>query len=196
MTKKVVRKKKGKRKPANGDYPEKYDALIHYTLRYDPSATEPYCRCTGCKTNVIELLVIDHKKKRTKKEKGLAGKSLYEYLKKNKRSLNDYSSEGALEFWSSGGLMQEIKPSGRPESFDSYNLTFKHIEVIILVPGKAAVAMYYSEGSMKPKGLPSVSQYMTRVTQAFVKEGDGWRIRATHWSPLTGGSGTSQANTN
>tara|TARA_B100000378_G_scaffold16646_1_gene13319 strand:+ start:151 stop:639 length:489 start_codon:yes stop_codon:yes gene_type:complete len=119
-----------------------------------------------------------------------------EYLKKNKRSLNDYSSEGALEFWSSGGLMQEIKPSGRPESFDSYNLTFKHIEVIILVPGKAAVAMYYSEGSMKPKGLPSVSHYMTRVTQAFVKEGDGWRIRATHWSPLTGGSGTSQANTN
>ena len=72
MTKKVVRKKEGKRKPANGDYPEKYDALIHYTLRYDPSATEPYCRCAGCKTNVIELLVIDHKKKRTKKEKGLA----------------------------------------------------------------------------------------------------------------------------
>ena len=62
MTKKVVRKKKGKRKSANGDYPEKYDALIHYTLRYDPSATEPYCRCAGCKTNVIELLVIDHKK--------------------------------------------------------------------------------------------------------------------------------------
>ena len=83
MTKKVVRKKKQKRKSANGDYPEKYDALIHYTLRYDPSATEPYCRCTGCKTNVIELLVIDHKKKRTKKEKGLAGKPLYEYLKKN-----------------------------------------------------------------------------------------------------------------
>ena len=83
MTKKVVRKKKGKRKSANGDYPEKYDALIHYTLRYDPSATEPYCRCTGCKTNVIELLVIDHKKKRTKEEKGLAGKPLYEYLKKN-----------------------------------------------------------------------------------------------------------------
>ena len=83
MTKKVVRKKEGKRKPTNGDYPEKYDALIHYTLRYDLSATEPYCRCTGCKTNVIELLVIDHKKKRTKEEKGLAGKPLYEYLKKN-----------------------------------------------------------------------------------------------------------------
>ena len=81
MTKKVVRKKKGKRKPANGDYPEKYDALIHYTLRYDPSATEPYCHCPGHDERCIELLVIDHKKKRTKKEKGLSGKPFYKHLK-------------------------------------------------------------------------------------------------------------------
>ena len=83
MTKKVVRKKKGKRKSANGDYIEKYEAMMYYTLRYDPSATEPYCHCPGHDERCIELLVIDHKKKRTKKEKGLAGKSLYEYLKKN-----------------------------------------------------------------------------------------------------------------
>ena len=70
----------------------------------------------------------------------------------------------------------------------------KHIEVIVLVPGKAAVAMYYSEGSMKPKGAAAVSHYMTRVTQAFVKEDNKWKVRASHWSPIQGGSGTSQTS--
>jgi hypothetical protein len=81
MTKKVVRKKKGKRKSANGDYIEKYEAMMYYTLRYDPSATEPYCHCPGHDERCIELLVIDHKKKRTKKEKGLSGKPFYKHLK-------------------------------------------------------------------------------------------------------------------
>ena len=81
MTKNVVRKKKGKRKSANGDYIEKYEAMMYYTLRYDPSATEPYCHCPGHDERCIELLVIDHKKKRTKKEKGLSGKPFYKHLK-------------------------------------------------------------------------------------------------------------------
>lgn len=118
------------------------------------------------------------------------------YMNKNKKTMQEYSTKGALEFWSSGGLIHKISPSGRPDYYDSVNMTIKHIEVIVLVPGKAAVAMYYSEGSMKPKGSPAVSHYMTRVTQAYVKEGDGWKIRASHWSPITGGSGTSQASTN
>ena len=118
------------------------------------------------------------------------------YMNKNKKTMQEYSTKGALEFWSSGGLIHEISPLGRPDYYDSINMTIKHIEVIVLVPGKAAVAMYYSEGSMKPKGSSAVSHYMTRVTQAYVKEGDGWKIRASHWSPITGGSGTSQASTN
>ena len=117
-----------------------------------------------------------------------------EYLSKNKRSINDYSNEGGLEFWSSGGLMHEIDPDGRPEVYDYANVKPKHIEVMILVPGKAAVAMYYSEGAMKPKGSPAVSHYMTRVTQAFVKEGGKWKVRASHWSPIQGGAGTSQTS--
>ena len=117
-----------------------------------------------------------------------------EYLSKNKRSINDYSKQGGLEFWSSGGLMHEIDPDGRPEVYDYANVKPKHIEVIVLVPGKAAVAMYYSEGAMKPKGSPAVSHYMTRVTQAFVKEGGKWKVRASHWSPVAGGSGTSQSS--
>ena len=117
-----------------------------------------------------------------------------EYLSKNKRSVNEYSKSGGLEFWSSGGLMHEIDPNGRPETYDYANVKPKHIEVIVLVPGKAAVAMYYSEGSMKPKGAVAVSHYMTRVTQAFVKEDNKWRVRASHWSPIQGGSGTSQTS--
>ena len=109
-----------------------------------------------------------------------------------KKSENDYSKDGALEFWSSGGLMQTIDPSGRPEAYDYVNINPKHIEVIILAKGKAAVAMYYSEGNMKPKNSSEVSHYLTRVSQTFVKEDGEWRTRTSHWSPVMGGSGTSQ----
>jgi len=118
------------------------------------------------------------------------------YAKKNNQTADEYSSQGALEFWSSGGLMQTIEPQGRPEKYDYMKIDFKHIEVIILVPKKAALVMYYSEGSMKPDGSPAVSHYLTRVTQALVKEGGTWKIRASHWSPLSGGSGTSQTALN
>ena len=118
------------------------------------------------------------------------------YAKKNNQTSDEYSEKGALEFWSSGGLLQKIESGGRPDKYDYMNIDFKHIEVIILVPKKAAVAMYYSEGSMKPEGAPAVSHYLTRVTQVLVKEGGAWKIRASHWSPVTGGSGTSQTNLN
>ena len=115
------------------------------------------------------------------------------YTNKNlKGQPDDYSSKGALEFWSSGGLLQEIAPGGRPEEFEVVNLVPKHIRVTTLVEGQAAVANYYAEGSMKPKGSAAVGHYLTRVTQVFVKEGGKWKIRSSHWSPIAGGSGTSQ----
>jgi len=118
-----------------------------------------------------------------------------EYSNKNNRSINEYSKNGALEYWSSGGLIQEIDSDGRPEEYDYFNIKVKHIEVVVLVPKKAAVAMYYSEGSMKPKNSPAVNHYLTRVTQAYVNENGKWKIRASHWSPIQGGSGTSQTST-
>ena len=118
-----------------------------------------------------------------------------EYSNKNNRSVNEYSKNGALEYWSSGGLIQEIDPDGRPEVYDYFNIKVKHIEVVVLVPKKAAVAMYYSEGSMKPKNSPAVNHYLTRVTQAYVNENGKWKVRASHWSPIQGGSGTSQTST-
>jgi hypothetical protein len=116
------------------------------------------------------------------------------YTNKNlKAQADEYSSKGALEFWSSGGLLQEIAPGGRPEEFDSISVTAKHIRVIPLVEGQVAVAHYYSEGSLKPKGATAIGHYLTRVTQVFVKEAGKWKIRSSHWSAITGGSGTSQA---
>jgi len=115
------------------------------------------------------------------------------YVKKNlKGEADDYSKDGALEFWSSGGLVHEIDGKGRPGEFDAFDMEVKHIQVITLVPGQVAVAHYYSEGSMKPKGFPAVDHYFTRASQVYVKEDGKWKIRSSHWSPVLGGSGTSQ----
>lgn len=105
---------------------------------------------------------------------------------------DDYSEHGALEFWSSGGLLQEIPPGGRNTEFDDYNIRSKHIRVISLVEGQAAVAHFYSEGSMTPKNSTPVNNYLTRVTQVYVKENGEWKLRSSHWSRVLGGSGTSQ----
>ena len=58
--------------------------------------------------------------------------------------------------------------------------------------GQAAVAMYYTEGRFKAKGGAAVDNYLTRATQVYVKENGKWKVRAAHWSPIAGGSGTNQ----
>jgi hypothetical protein len=113
------------------------------------------------------------------------------YLNQNMTARpGSYSSEGALEFWSSGGLMNKV--SDRVTEFDMVNVEVKHIQVLPIVEGQVAVAHYYSEGAMKPKGFAGVSNYLTRVSQVYVKEGERWVIRSSHWSPVAAGSGTTQ----
>jgi hypothetical protein len=102
------------------------------------------------------------------------------------------SKYGSKEFFSSGGLLNTIQRDNDASDFEYFSGSVKHIEVVVLVEGQAAVAHYYQEAVMKPKGLPAVPNYRTRVTQAFVKEDGMWRIKAAHWSPLQGGAGTSQ----
>ena len=102
------------------------------------------------------------------------------------------SKHGSVEFWSSGGLMQWSAPDGPLTEYDKFTITAKHIKVIELPGGESAVAMYYSEGTMARKGAPAVTNYFTRVTQVFVKEDGEWVVRAAHWSPVQGGSGTNQ----
>ncbi len=117
------------------------------------------------------------------------------YTKQQLKGKEDtLSSEGSLEFWSSGGLLHKLSADLSPQEFESFAIDVKHIHVITLVPGKAAVAQYYSEGSMEAKNEPAVHSYRTRATQVFVKEDGEWKIRAAHWSPIAGGSGTSSVS--
>ena len=102
------------------------------------------------------------------------------------------SKDGSKEFFSSGGLLNHLDRTSGGNTFEMFQGSIKHIEVVVLVEGQAAVAHFYQEAMMKPTGLPVVPNYRTRVTQIFVKEEGGWKIRAAHWSPLMGGAGTSQ----
>ena len=88
--------------------------------------------------------------------------------------------------------MQWVSADGPSSEYEYQSLSPKHIKVITLVEGQAAVAMYYSEGRFKAKGGEPVNNYLTRVTQVYVKEDGRWKVRAAHWSPIAGGSGTNQ----
>lgn len=115
------------------------------------------------------------------------------YTRTNLRGMpNEYAKDGAMEFWSSGGLMQRVSNEDPPGEFLSFNVDVKHINVLTIIPGQVAVAHYYSDGSMHPKGSDAVGNYRTRVSQVFVKEDGKWKIRSSHWSAIAGGSGTSQ----
>ena len=102
------------------------------------------------------------------------------------------SKDGSKEFFSSGGLLNHLDRTSGGNTFEMFQGSVKHIEVVVLVEGQAAVAHFYQEAMMQPTGLPAVPNYRTRVTQIFVKEEGDWKIRAAHWSPLMGGAGTSQ----
>ena len=116
-----------------------------------------------------------------------------EYANKNSKDAPDtISKDGAPEFWSSGGLMQWVPADGAITDYEYQSLSPKHIKVISLVEGQAAVAMFYSEGRFKAKGGEAVNNYLTRATVVYVNEDGKWKVRAAHWSPIAGGSGTNQ----
>ncbi len=58
------------------------------------------------------------------------------------------------------------------------------------------MAQYYSEGSMHLDGQDPLPNYFTRVTQVYVKENGEWKVRAAHYSPVVGGTGTNQTTLN
>ena len=70
------------------------------------------------------------------------------YAKKNNQTADEYSSKGALEFWSSGGLMQTIEPSGRPEKDQVVVLSEEAVgmyQVAVLEAGSASASGATSE---------------------------------------------------
>ena len=111
-------------------------------------------------------------------------------LKNLKDKAKTISKEGSLEFWSSGGLLHSIQQNTKRE-FDAYNLHPKHIKVIE-INATTAVALYYVEGNYQEKESENNANYLTRAMEVYVKEEGGWKIRTAHWSPLTGGKGTTE----
>ena len=101
------------------------------------------------------------------------------------------SKNGSLDFWSSGGLLQSLQQNSKVREFDAYNLHQKHIKVIE-INATTAVALYYVEGDYQEKESENNTNYLTRAMLVYVKEEGGWKIRAAHWSPLTGGKGTTE----
>ena len=68
------------------------------------------------------------------------------------------SKEGALEFWSSGGLLQSAQQNDKVRKFETFNTHPKHIK-IIEINATTAVAMYYVEGNVQHKGSENNSNY-------------------------------------
>ncbi|MFL2480876.1 MAG: hypothetical protein ACJ0K4_15135 [Verrucomicrobiales bacterium] len=118
---------------------------------------------------------------------------MYEMVNNNKHWTSVISDKGSHQFWSSGGFLNFVTPEmGKSfPAIESNTIRPKHITVVPVEPGKVAVAMFYAEGSEKVVGRPPVDHYMTRATVVFAKENDSWKIRAMHWSPVSGGQGTS-----
>ena len=113
----------------------------------------------------------------------------YAFQRENLRDMpGTYSQEGSVEFWSSGGLLQQVPPEMLRE-FEFNTLTVKHITVIPL-SADVAVAHMYVEGGVQMKGLQPVANYLTRSTLVMVLENGDWVSRAAHWSPIQGGTGT------
>ena len=115
----------------------------------------------------------------------------YAFQRENLRDMpGTYSQEGSVEFWSSGGLLQQI-PTEMLREYEFNTLTVKHITVIPL-SADAAVAHMYVEGAFQTEGEQPVPNYLTRVTLVMVLENGDWVTRAAHRSPIQGGTGTNQ----
>ena len=104
---------------------------------------------------------------------------------------NTVSADGSLEYWSSGGLSNNVAADDAGPSYVSFNLVPKFIRVIPM-GDTYATAMYFVEGSYQEVGADPVSHYFTRAMEVYVKENGAWKVRAAHWSPVVGGTGTQQ----
>jgi len=94
------------------------------------------------------------------------------YSKKHLKGAEDtVSSEGSLEFWSSGGLLHALSADLEPDEFKTFALDVKHIHVITLVQGKPQLLSIilkdrWSARAAEPSAItePGQPRYLSKRT--------------------------------
>ena len=146
------------------------------------------------------VLAENHNDSQSDKDVREVEQLIYEIFANQKKNLSIdneiISKKGSLDFFSSGGLLQESSPETKNQIFESFSVKPKHVHCISLVAGSAVAAMFYVEGSEQLKGQALVPNKLCRVTEVFVKEDGAWKRRVAHWSPIIGGQGTTSTSVN
>ena len=117
----------------------------------------------------------------------------YQNKKNWKKYVGTLYSGGTMNGDSNGSFwyMQESTVAAVTEGQtpnNEFNFKPRYIKIDVLEKGRVAVAYYYLVGSYTINGQEK-SDYRTRVSQVFVKEKGGWKIRSGHFTPLYSGSG-------
>ena len=117
----------------------------------------------------------------------------YQNKKNWKKYVGTLYSGGTMNGDSNGSFwyMQESTVAAVTEGqapSNEFNFKPRYIKIDVLEKGRVAVAYYYLVGSYSINGQEK-NDYRTRVSQVFVKEEDGWKIKSGHFTPLYSGSG-------
>ena len=114
--------------------------------------------------------------------------------KKNwKKYVGTLYSGGTMNGDSNGSFwyMQESTVAAVTEGqapSNEFNFKPRYIKIDVLEKDRVAIAYYYLVGSYSINGQEK-NDYRTRVSQVFVKEEGGWKIKSGHFTPLYSGSG-------
>ena len=117
----------------------------------------------------------------------------YQNKKNWKKYVGTLYSGGTMNGDSNGSFwyMQESTVAAVTEGqapSNEFNFKPRYIKIDVLEKDRVAIAYYYLVGSYSINGQEK-NDYRTRVSQVFVKEEGGWKIKSGHFTPLYSGSG-------
>ena len=117
----------------------------------------------------------------------------YQNNKNWKKFVGTLYSGGTMNGDSNGSFwyMQESTVAAVTEGqapSNEFNFKPRYIKIDVLEKDRVAIAYYYLVGSYSINGQEK-NDYRTRVSQVFIKEEGGWKIKSGHFTPLYSGSG-------
>ena len=117
----------------------------------------------------------------------------YQNKKNWKKYVGTLYSGGTMNGDSNGSFwyMQESTVAAVTEGqapSNEFNFKPRYIKIDVLEKDRVAIAYYYLVGSYSINGQEK-NDYRTRVSQVFIKEEGGWKIKSGHFTPLYSGSG-------